>query len=285
MKADSMKQKVAMPREMGPDFRTLLAEKIQLPSDIDAIKATYRDAKPFPHLVLDNLFFETSLDPLLSEISEMGREQWTNVDRDPRERTVRMRSAAEMRAAGEHLLGIVHSAAFLYFLSEVTGIGQLLPDPYLQGGGFALMRRGDYFDVHSDRNVAYDTGLTRRLAMIIYLNKSWTTEYHGQLELWSADGKRREVSIDPLFNRTALFEVAYPNFHGVPAPLACPPHRMRQSFTVYYHTAEIPERPGVKPHTTIFAPHYYGASRATVRSLVRDITPPFLLRLARRIFE
>src|SRR6266568_3497929 len=99
--------RVAMPRELGPDFHTLLAEKIRLPSNIDAMKATYSNAKPFPHLILDNLFFETSLDPLLSEISEMGREQWTNVDRDPRERTVRMRSAAEIRAAGEHLLGIV----------------------------------------------------------------------------------------------------------------------------------------------------------------------------------
>ena len=274
-----------MPRPTAPDFLALLAHKIQLPRSIEAIKTEYRSAKPFPHVVIDNMFSERSLDPLLSEIGEMTREQWANVDRDPRERTVRMRSAAEMGAAGEHLLSIVHSAAFLYFLSEITGVGELLPDPYLQGGGFAMMRRGDYFDVHADRNVAYDTGLTRRLAMIIFLNKAWKREYQGQLELWSSDAKRCEVSIDPLFNKTILFEVAYPNFHGVPAPLACPSDRTRQSFIVYYHTAEIPQQRSVKPHTTIFAPHVYGASRATVRSLVRDITPPFLLRLARRMFE
>jgi hypothetical protein len=274
-----------MTSQLMPDFRTLLGSKIRLPGSIDEIKASYKNAKPFPHVVFDDMFSAQSLDPLLAEIAEMQREQWTNVDRDPRERTVRMRSAAEVGTAGEHLLGIVHSAAFLYLLSEITGVGPLLPDPYLQGAGFALMRRGDYFDVHADRNVAYDTGLTRRLAMIIFLNKSWKTEYNGQLELWSPDGKRREVSVEPLFNKTILFEVAYPNFHGVPAPLACPAERMRQSFIVYYHTAQIPEHPGVKPHTTIFAPHYYGATRATVRSLVRDVTPPFLLRLARKIFD
>jgi Rps23 Pro-64 3,4-dihydroxylase Tpa1-like proline 4-hydroxylase len=189
-----------------------------------------------------------------------------------------------MGAAGEQLLGIVHSAAFLYLLSEITGVGQLLPDPYLQGGGFALMRRGDYFDVHADRNVAYETGLTRRLAMIIFLNKSWKPEYNGRLELWSPDAKRCEVCVDPLFNKTVLFEVAYPNFHGVPVPLACPRDRMRQSFIVYYHTARIDSQ-SAKPHTTIFAPQYYGATRSTVRSVVREITPPFLLRLARRIFD
>jgi hypothetical protein len=273
-----------MARESSPDFKGHLAGKIRLPADIDAVRTAYASASPFPHVVLDDLFQEPSLDRLLSEIAEMKRDQWTNVDRDPRERTVRMRSAAEMGAAGEHLLGIVHSAAFLYFLSEITGVGQLLPDPYLQGGGFALMRRGDYFDVHADRNVAYDTGLTRRLAMIIFLNKSWKNEYNGRLELWSADAKRCEVCIDPVFNKTVLFEVAYPNFHGVPVPLACPADRIRQSFIVYYHTAGVDSKTA-RPHTTIFAPHYYGASRSTVRSIVRQVTPPVLLRLARKIFD
>jgi hypothetical protein len=274
-----------MPRELTSSMHALLAQKLLLPERIDDIQTAYRDSKPFPHVIMDNLFPERSLDPLLSEIAEMTREQWVNVDRDPRERTVRMRSAAEMGEAGVHLLSIVHSAAFLYFLSDITGVGRLLPDPYLQGGGFAVMRRGDYFDVHADRNVAYDTGLSRRLAMIIFLNKAWKPEYHGQLELWSPDGKRCEVSIDPLFNRTVLFEVAYPNFHGVPAALACPADRMRQSFIVYYHTAGIPEKSDMKPHTTIFAPRFLGTPRVTVRSIVREITPPFMLRLARRFFD
>jgi 2OG-Fe(II) oxygenase superfamily len=272
-------------RAATPGFRELLDGKLELPSSIDDIKTAYRNAKPFPHVVLDGLFFESSLDPMLSEIGEMSREQWVSVDRDPRERTVRMRSAAEMREAGSRIVGIVHSAAFLYFLTEITGIEQLLPDPYLQGGGFAVMRRGDYFDVHADRSVAYDTGLTRRLAMIIYLNKAWPPEYRGELELWSPDGKRAEVSVAPLFNRTILFQVAYPNFHGVPAPLACPADRMRQSFIVYYHTAGANQLQGVKPHTTIFAPRFFGTPGATARSIVREIVPPFLRRLVRRFFD
>ncbi len=274
-----------MTQRLTPDFRAPLAGKLRLPEDIDRVKDAYRTAKPFSHVVLRDLFLESSLDSLLSEIAEMGRDQWTNVDRNPRERTVRMRSAAEIGAAGEHLLGIVHSAAFLYLLSEITGIGQLLPDPYLQGGGFALMRRGDYFDVHADRNIAYDTGLRRRLAMIIFLNKSWKPEYNGQLELWNPDGKHREVSIEPLFNTTVLFEVAFPNYHGVPAPLACPPDRMRQSFIVYYHTAGAATQGTLKPHTTIFAPLFYGGSNSTMRNIVRQITPPFILKAARKLFR
>jgi hypothetical protein len=264
-------------------LKSVLADKIQLSHDIGFLRSSYKNARPFPHLVIDNLFPDGMLESLLSEMSLMRSEQWSNIEQDSRERTARMRSAAEMGGAGQALLSVVHSAAFLYFLSEVVGIEQLLPDPYLQGAGYALMRRGDYFNVHADRNVAYDTGLTRRLAMIIFLNKSWIPQYQGRLELWSADGKRCEASIEPLFNKTIIFEVAYPNFHGVPTPLACPGDRMRQSFITYYHTAGLKDERDLKPHTSIFAPRFYGTNRVTLRSMVRDLTPPLLARVIRRL--
>jgi len=113
-------------------------------------------------------------------------------------------------------LSIVHAAGFLHFLSEITGIPQLLPDPYLLGSGYAQMRRGDYFNVHSDRNVAYDTGMLRRLAMIVFLNKSWPADYHGKLELWNHEATSCDATIEPLFNKTIIFEVANPNYHGFP---------------------------------------------------------------------
>jgi Rps23 Pro-64 3,4-dihydroxylase Tpa1-like proline 4-hydroxylase len=265
------------------EFRHLLAGKVHLRRQIEDLRSSYKAAKPFPHLIVDDLFHEGLLDSLLSEMAQMYPEQWVTIGQDTRERTARMRSAAEMSEAGNQLMSIVHSAGFLYLLSEITEVSQLLPDPYLQGAGYALMGRGDYFNVHADRNVAYDTGLTRRLAMIIFLNKSWRSDFHGQLELWSADAKRCEVSIEPLFNKTVIFEVAHPNFHGVPAPLACPSDRKRQSFITYYHTAGAAVPGDTKPHSSIFAPRFYGSNRVTFRSIIRDLTPPLLSRAIRRL--
>ena len=272
---------------MGADstteYQRILAGKIVLPGNVEDLHAAYANAKPFPHLMIDNLFTDATLEGLLAEMSQMSREHWSSVDTDTRERTLRMRSAAEMGDAGSRLLGIMHSAPFLYLLSEITGIPQLLPDPYLLGAGYAMMRRNDYFAVHSDRNVAYDTGLLRRLAVIVFLNKDWRPEYHGDLELWSHDAKHCDVRIAPLFNRTAIFEVAFPNYHGVPTPLACPADRMRQSFILYYHTANIAQQPDFKPHTSIFAPRLHGTNRITLKSVVRDMTPPLLLRAIRKL--
>jgi Rps23 Pro-64 3,4-dihydroxylase Tpa1-like proline 4-hydroxylase len=273
-----------MPQASEPEARALatLMRKISLPSSIENLRASYAGAKPFPHLVMDNLFPNELLDSLLPEIENMQRGQWKSIEQDSRERTLRMKSAVEIGPAGERLLSIVHSAAFLYLLSEITGVWQLLPDPYLQGGGYAVMRRGDYFHVHSDRSMAYDTGMTRRLAMIVFLNKSWPRSYEGQLELWNPDAKKCEVFIDPLFNKTVLFEVAFPNYHGVPVPLACPADRSRQSFILYFHTVGVAGKPDVKPHTSIFAPRLHGTNRLTFRSLMREITPPVLTRALRK---
>jgi len=274
-------------REMTDDlttaFSTLLAGKIRLTCRVEDLRAAYQNARPFPYVVIDNLFADELLDALLAEMAAMSREQWANVEQDSRERTVRMRSAAELGAAGGRLLSIVNSAGFLYLLSEITGVWQLLPDPYLQGAGYASMRRGDYFNVHSDRNVAYDTGLVRRLAMIVFLNKSWKPEYEGRLELWNTDATRCDAAVDPLFNRTVIFEVAYPNFHGVPVPLACPVDRKRQSFILYFHTAGAQARSDIKPHTSIFAPRLHGTNRLTLRSLLREVTPPVLRNAIRKL--
>jgi hypothetical protein len=271
-----------MSRDLTADFSALLTDRIRLPARIEELRNAYWNAVPFPHLVIDELFSQHILDSLLEEMAGMAERQWLLVENESRERMRRMRSGVELGSAGAQLVGLVHSAAFLYLLSEITGIWQLLPDPYLQGAGYAVMQPGDFFSVHSDRNIAYETGLTRRLAMIVFLNKSWDPKYKGQLELWNSDATRCDVSIDPSYNRTVIFEVAHPNYHGVPAPIACPADRSRQSFIVYYHTVGI-EGKSATPHSSIFAPHFYGANRTPLRSLAREVTPPVVLKAARKL--
>jgi 2OG-Fe(II) oxygenase superfamily len=271
-----------MPRDLTADYSALFADRIRLPKRIEELRNTYRNALPFPHVVIDELFSPDILDPLLGEMAAMPEEQWRVVDTAAHERTRRMRSGVELGAAGTQLVGLLHSASFLYLLSEITGVWQLLPDPYLQGAGYAQMQPGDFFNIHSDRNIAYQTGLHRRLAMIVFLNKSWDPKYNGQLELWNVEGTRRDVSIDPLYNRTVLFEVANPNYHGVPAPIACPADRSRQSFIVYYHTVGLDGKLDVAPHSSIFAPSFHRAD-GTLRSFAREVTPPVLLKAAKKL--
>ena len=146
------------------------------------------------------------------------------------------------------------------------------------------MPPGSFFHVHVDRNVAYDTGLRRRLALIVFLNKAWKPEYGGHLELWSADGLHREVSIEPIFNRTVIFEVASANYHGVPAPIASPAGSSRNSFLVYYHTVGADGSEDIAPHSSIFAPKREGRLGIAVRRIARDCLPPIVFRPLRKLW-
>jgi hypothetical protein len=270
--------------DSSPNISNVFSGKVRLPLPIEVARASYAAAKPFPHVVMDGLFTPGLLDPLLPEMNSIKTEQWIVVENAAKERVRRMRSVVEMSAAGVDLVNLIHSPAFLYLLSEITGIWQLLPDPYLQGAGYADMKPGDFFNVHSDRSIAYDTGLTRRLAMIVFLNKNWKSEYNGQLELWNHEATKCEVQIEPLFNRTVIFEVAYPNYHGVPAPIVCPPDQSRQSFITYYHTVGRDGK-NVKPHTSIFAPNLLRPNPITVRSIMKELAPPVLRKAARHLMD
>jgi 2OG-Fe(II) oxygenase superfamily len=158
----------------------------------------------------------------------------------------------------------------------------LLPDPYLQGAGFHIVPNGGKFDVHVDRNTAYDTGLIRRLALIIYLNKDWAPEYGGQLELWNSDASRREVSIVPSFNRTVIFELTEESFHGV-SEVTAPMGSSRNSFAVYFHTACLNSAKEIVPHASIYAPAFYRRKTYGFYDVIRDVTPPAFLRGLKRV--
>jgi hypothetical protein len=263
---------------MKNGIMSFLEDKITLPDSVERLASRFNAARPYRHLVIDNLFPEDLLDRLVTEIPPMTDDHWVH-ENDDHLQKYGLRSAVELGETGYQLTSFLHSAGFLYFLSELTGIWQLLPDPYLQGSGYHMIPPGGKFDVHSDRNTAYETGLTRRLSMIIYLNKNWKHEYGGQFELWNSDGTRQEAIVEPLFNRTILFEIAEPNFHGVPKTVACPNDRSRNSFLVYYHTAGTAEA----PHTSVYAPSFYRKDESALRKIVKDVTPPVVLRAFKRV--
>jgi Rps23 Pro-64 3,4-dihydroxylase Tpa1-like proline 4-hydroxylase len=267
---------------MMKSITSLLSKQIVLPDSLENLNAVFNKAKPFPHVIIDNMFSSMLLEQLVGEVPSLADRHWVHEDDEHMER-YNLRSAVDLGEFGFQLTAFLHSAAFLYFLSELTGIWELLPDPYLQGGGYHMIPVGGKFDIHSDRNTAYETGLIRRLSLIIYLNKDWKPEYGGQFELWNSNGTQRETVVEPLFNRTVIFEIADGNYHGVPRPVACPPGRSRNSFLVYYHTAAANGGKNVAPHTSLYAPSFYRSNRSKLGSIVKDVTPPVLLRALKSV--
>ncbi|MFT4111483.1 2OG-Fe(II) oxygenase [Silvibacterium sp.] len=251
---------------------SILSDKISLPASTQELQEQFKNAKPFPHLVIDNMFRDDVLDGVLNEIPPLTDDKWVHERRERLSKS-NLRSAVEFQEAGYQFASFINSAKFLYLMTELSGVRGLLPDPYMGGAGFHVVPKGGQFDVHADRNIDQNTGLRRRLVMLTYLNKNWDHEFGGQLELWDTSGSRCERVVEPIFNRTVIFEVADQNFHGV-RPVVVD-GRARQSFAAYFHT--VPDD-SLIPHASVYAPSFYSKREPLVKRVMKEFTPPAVFR-------
>lgn len=231
--------------------------EIQLaPFDIASMKKSYAKAKPFPHIVIDNIFRDSFVEDLASDIilmSEQKRTKWYGYN-NPLEKKLAM---PHMEAMSEELrmyFHIVNSGNFLRFLEDVTGIKGLLPDPHLNGGGIHYIPNGGKLDLHVDYNYHPETELDRRLNILLYLNKNWKDEWGGCLELWNTEKTECKV-IGPTFNRMVIFSTTEKSIHGHPRPTKCPHNWPRLSLATYYYTNGRPDEEKGDKHSTVFHKH------------------------------
>lgn len=250
--------------------------EVTLPKDLGEFRSEYQNAQPYPHLVLDNVFSPSVLEEILEEMPDWNSKTLVH-QREDYLTKASLRSAVDIGDRTFSFVSAIHSASFLYLLSQITGIEALLPDPYMSGAGLTIMPEGGRFDVHADRNTDHYCGLKRRLVMLLYLNKEWSPALGGQLELWDTSANACQKIITPDFNRVVLFEVADVNFHAV-RPVAKGSGRLRRSLTVYYHTVDSQ----VVLHNSIYAPTYLQKKEPFFRRASREVLPPFVYRLAKR---
>jgi Rps23 Pro-64 3,4-dihydroxylase Tpa1-like proline 4-hydroxylase len=251
-----------------------------------AARIRYASAKPFPHVVFDDFFDPEVVDGVLAEFPRPDAIRWQKFDNA---NEIKLASAADTSFGPLTRLFLYHlnSITFLEFLSQVTGVDNLIPDPRFEGGGLHQIVRGGKLGVHADFNKHSVYDLDRRLNLLLYLNKNWREEYGGHLQLWNRDMSRCEAKVAPLFNRMMVFSTTDYTYHGHPDPLTCPEGVTRKSLALYYFTNGRPAEEVSGDHSTLFRARGPEDLRLTARqrarSLVQDLLPPILTRQLRRI--
>ena len=244
-------------------------------------RAIYANAKPYPHIVLDDFFDPEIVDGILGEFPAPDAIRWQRFDNA---NEIKLASATDAAFGPLTRLFLYHlnSVTFLEFLSQVTGIDNLIPDPRFEGGGLHQIVRGGKLGVHADFNKHSVFGLDRRLNLLLYLNKNWRDEYGGHLQLWDRDMTKCEAKVAPLFNRVMIFSTTDFTYHGHPDPLQCPEGMTRKSLALYYFTNGRPAEEVSADHSTIFQPRGPGDLRPTMTQraskLAHDLLPPILMR-------
>lgn len=213
----------------------------------------FRSAGPFPHICMDSVISDATVDKIHGSFRELSDTTWEKSNDIGVEVKWRSsgRSEYDIPEPAREIVRFFNSGIFLRELSRISGIPNLIPDPYYTGGGFNLIRSGGYLDVHCDGNWHDTMAVHRRLNLLLYLNRGWSPNWGGAFGLYDEVGEVMLKSYDPLGNRLLIFETHDKSFHGHPEPLACPAEEYRSSIILYYYTSS----PRPAEQVTVDAPH------------------------------
>ncbi|HET6546510.1 MAG TPA: 2OG-Fe(II) oxygenase [Rhodanobacteraceae bacterium] len=217
--------------------------------------ARFARREPFRHVVIDDFFAADFAGRLLAEFPPFERGNARNEAGEPGRKSTVERIRALGPAYAE-LDDLVRSRGFLDLIGRITGIDDLLYDPYYFGGGTHENREGQDLDPHVDFNRHPIESWHRRLNLIVYLNHEWDDAWGGSLELHSDPRAPddRISTVTPLFNRCVIFETTESSWHGF-SRVAPPPGRAnvsRKSIALYFYTRERPADELAETHSTIY---------------------------------
>lgn len=237
----------------APDLSRFIDSRVLAEPDRHA--AAFAQAEPFRHLVLDDFLDAGYAAALLAEFPPFERGNARNEAGELGGKST-VERVRELGAPYAALDDLIQSRAFLDLIGRLTGIPDLLYDPFYFGGGTHENREGQDLDPHVDFNRHPVERWHRRLNLIVYLNREWQDDWGGSLELHSdpraADDRISLVT--PLYNRCVIFETTEWSWHGF-SRITLPPSRKqltRKSIALYFYTRERPAEELAGTHSTIY---------------------------------
>lgn len=250
-----------------------------------AFREQYDAGAPYPHICFDNFLNPQILHSVLHDLSVMP-EPAASHDR-AQERLKSSFNPDELPETTRNLFRFFNSRPFLSFLSSLTGIKGLIPDPMFLGGGVHEVRNGGHLDIHADFNLHKPMKVQRRINVLIYLNEDWQPEYGGQFEIWDNNMDKCLSSFVPIFNRCVVFNTTSTSFHGNPNPVNNPFNVARRSIALYYYTATWDGTQ--REHTTQFKPRPGTIDKVDwaikKQELIDDLLPPIAVRAVKKLLK
>lgn len=255
-----------------------------------ALSGDYCFAEPFPHIVLDNFLPDDVISGLSSHFPQNRLESDIVFESGYAGHQKRQILPSDCDDFARRAFDFFNSQPFLEFLEGLSTMDGLLPDPYFIGGGFHEIGNGGKLGIHADFRINNKLHLSRRMNVIVYLNKDWRDEYKGSLELWDRGMKSMVKQVSPVWNRCVIFNTDADSYHGHPDPLNVPDGVLRRSVALYYYTASKAVYDEVPNRSTMYAARPQDdvevqreAAKLRMDQHLREWIPPAVLRYSRAV--
>lgn len=257
---------------------------------------SFRDAVPFPHVVIDDFLPDDVIRMVEQEFPAVDQIDWrlsgpgsTRHTHDKRIEKLFTSDENQFGALTRHLMHVFNSEPVLKFLEELTGIKSLIPDSTFSGCGLHSTGRGGKLMIHTDASRHPNKRFDQMLNLILFVNRGWKEDWGGHLELWSEDCRKAEKRILPVSNRCVVFETGMNSPHGHPYPLSCPEGTRRNSLAVYYYVLDrlkSKNYTGWRPHVDwvpINKEERYDTLVIKSKEMARNWFPPVVLNWLRAL--
>jgi hypothetical protein len=197
----------------------------------DQFRKNFLEAKPFPHLAVDDFLTPEKADELYASIPEI---ETASADYVFAKNKFEKSKFWTMGGIFKELYDELTSERFTNWVRYVTN-EDIFIDTNFYGGGIHQGKSGSFLDMHADFNYhPLKENWFRNLNLLLYLNKGWEKEHGGELKLEHADtGVKTEVDVP--FNRLAIMLCRGYTLHGYD-PIRFPEGKFRTSIAAYAYT-------------------------------------------------
>jgi hypothetical protein len=211
----------------------------------DNYRKSFLEARPFCHLAIDGFCDEEKLEALYRSIPEIETQ---SADYVFAKNKFEKSKFWTMGGLFKELYDDLTSKRFEEWISYITNETVFI-DKDFYGGGIHQGKSGSFLDMHADFNYhPLKEKWFRNLNLLLYLNKDWKKEYHGELKLEHSDtGKKIEVDVP--FNRFVVMHSRGYTLHGYD-PINFPEGKYRTSIAAYAFT--LHDKPIEDARTTVW---------------------------------
>lgn len=219
-------------------------------NNIQDLNNQFIENSPYPMIILDNFLPDGIAQQMYKECESIPDIHWSEFTR----KGSYMKECKKLEHApvAFEFVNQMHSAPVMEWLCSLTGIKDLLPDPYITGAGYSRSFTGDSLQLHSDFNWNDRLKLHRILNFIVYISPKWKEEWGGSLQFTDFNKTQIIQSVSPVFNRAIIWKYHRKGFHGYPDPLTCPAGISRNTFRLFYYYSNAQYNNDDRPHRSLY---------------------------------
>src|SRR5262245_40705490 len=151
----------------GGDMRSFRIDSLK-DDEIERLATDFVTARPFPHVVIADAI-RVAPEDVLPSFPDLESPLWRRLDEAYQPGKMILSRFENIPDAWASLLRELMEPAALRVLERISGIGSLIPDPYLDGAGLHCSPTGGMMAPHTDTHINQRLGIYRRLNLLVYL--------------------------------------------------------------------------------------------------------------------